>query len=185
MEIDDQQALSQFLQPGESLQWTGRPVTGLVLRKSDAMMIPFSLLWGGFALFWEYMAYSQGAPSFFLLFGGAFLLVALYIVVGRFFYDMVRRSHTVYGLTGERALILSGVLGRSLKAFNLKSTPEVSVQLRADGRGTIVFGSFSGIQTLMINTSWPGSSQSSLPAFELVDNASHVYQMIQSAQRKG
>jgi hypothetical protein len=183
MQLEDHQALSHYLQPHESLQWTGRPPGGLMFRKSDIAMVPFSLLWGGFAFFWEYGAYTAGAPIFFLLFGGVFVFVGFYIIIGRFFFDMLKRKNTIYGLTNERALILAGVFDQSLKSISLKSISEVSIQLNAHGRGTIVFGSSQRVPSMFSNSSWPGSGQTVSPSFEKIENASQVYQMVQSAQR--
>src|SRR5438046_585524 len=63
-------AIQGQLASGERLLWSGRPVEGIVFRPSDAFMIPFSLMWGGFALFWEYSVISTDkAPLFFMLWG--------------------------------------------------------------------------------------------------------------------
>jgi hypothetical protein len=55
------------------------------LRRADALFIPFSLMWAGFAFFWETMAIRGGAPFFFWLWGIPFILIGVWITVGRFF----------------------------------------------------------------------------------------------------
>ena len=61
--------LRREMSPGEHILWRGRPRPGVRFRASDALLIPFSLMWGGFAVFWEAMAWTKNAPFFFRLWG--------------------------------------------------------------------------------------------------------------------
>ena len=63
------------------------------VRPGDAGLIPFSLLWCGFAIFWESLAMKTGEllPE---LWGVPFVLVGLYFVFGRFVVDAYVRAHT-------------------------------------------------------------------------------------------
>lgn len=183
MQIEEYQEFSKYLQPNESIQWVGHPQGGILFRSSDLFLIPFSLLWGGFSFFWEYSAYTSGAPVFFLLFGSFFVIMGLYITVGRFFVDMLIREDTMYGLTNERILILSGLFSKSLKSLSIKSLPEISLSEKSNGRGTITFGSSGGMQEMFMNTSWPGSNRASAPSFEMIEDARNIFQKIQSLKR--
>lgn len=94
----------------ERFLWKGRPRQGLLFRSTDIYAIPFSLLWGGFAVFWEYsvLVNARGPANFFALWGIPFVFVGLYMVVGRFFADRYQRSRTYYGVTTSGSLFLPG-----------------------------------------------------------------------------
>ncbi len=55
-------------------------------------MIPFSIMWAGFALFWEFMVLMTDAPFFFKLWGIPFVLVGLYMLIGRFVVDAMQKE---------------------------------------------------------------------------------------------
>jgi hypothetical protein len=97
--VSTEHALSAELRRSEKLIWSGRPRQGVFLTQRDAGMIPFTLMWGGFSVFWEFKAVSSGGPLFFDLWGVPLVLVGLYMIVGRFFSEAMLRSRTYYGLT--------------------------------------------------------------------------------------
>ena len=175
--------ISRLLGAGESLLWAGVPRQGLLLRPADAYMIPFSLLWGGFAFFWEASVVRGGAPFFFALWGIPFVLVGIYLVVGRFFVDARARADTFYGLTNQRAIIVSGIFTRSVTSLNLRTLTDVSLVERTDGSGTLLFGRPHPAASWSAGMPWPGMSQLSTPTFELIPDARRVHDQLLAAQR--
>ena len=84
---------------GEKVLWSGRPRQGLMLTPRDALMIPFSLVWGGFAIFWETAVVSSKASLFMALFGIPFVVIGLFLIFGRLPFDAWLRSRIHYALT--------------------------------------------------------------------------------------
>src|SRR5436309_7822103 len=141
MEETPETLIAHELGSSERLLWCGRPRQGIALRRSDLLMVPFSLMWGGFAFFWEYSAWSiQNAPLFFVLWGIPFVLIGVYIIGGRFIVDAKQRGRTVYGVTNERILIVSGLFSRKVKSLNVRSLSDVALDEGPGGTGTITFG---------------------------------------------
>ncbi len=153
--------LSSQLDSGERLLWAGQPRGGIRLRGQDAFLIPFSLLWGGFAIFWEIMALTMTAKApgpigvIFPLFGLPFVLVGLYLIFGRFIIDAKTRERTYYGLTNERIIIVSGLFSRQTKSLQLRTLTDVSLTERVDGSGTITFGPAPLFGAFYPGGSWP------------------------------
>lgn len=169
------------LGPNEQLLWSGRPRQGPLFRGSDALLIPFSLLWGGFAVFWESSVLASGAPLFFALWGIPFVLVGLYITIGRFFLDAALRARTFYGVTTERALIISGLLSPTVRSVSLRTTSNITLEQHRDGSGTISFGSGAPFAGFYRGMPWPGMGDRLAPEFERIADARSVYQIVRQA----
>lgn len=169
------------LDPDERSLWTGFPQRGLMFRQQDIFLVPFSIAWCGFAVFWEVSVASTKAPPFFLLWGGGFVAVGLYFVFGRFVVDAINRARTIYAVTNRRVLIVSGLTTRKVQSLALDGLTELELQERSNRRGTITFGQPTAYGNW--GRSWPGSSRNAAPAFEGIENAQQVYDMIRRAQQ--
>ena len=185
MNYELEQRVRTDLSAGEKLLWSGQPAGGVRFRAADILMIPFSLLWGGFAVFWETMVLRQGAPGFMAMWGIPFVLMGVYIVVGRFFVDAAVRARTYYALTNQRVVILSGLWSRELKSLWLRNLPEIVLREGMGALGTIEFGtSAMPMGQWFRGTSWPGMSRYQPPSFDLIENPGNVYNLIRSAKQE-
>ena len=174
--------LRNTLSSDEKLIWTGKPKTGIIFRSSDALLIPFSLLWGGFALFWETSVITTGAPFFFKLWGIPFVLVGLYITIGRFFVDAKKRANTIYGITHDRIIIKSGIFSQDIKSLNIRTLSDITINQKADNSGTITLGPTDFRYSMMQGIEWPGNKQA--PRLEFIDDVKNVYDKIIALQRQ-
>jgi hypothetical protein len=167
----------------DKIQWTGTPAQGFKLSKADVFLIPFSLMWGGFAIVWETLVVAGSAPIFMRLWGIPFVLVGLYLIVGRFFWDAYVRAHTFYALTDDTALLMRAGLGAAMTTVYLPSVNNMSLRLFPDGSGSIYFGAEPQFWQ---EAGWFGNNSGpSSPVFRFVSNASAVYEKCKTGQRFG
>jgi hypothetical protein len=172
------------LAPSEKVLWHGQPRRGLVLRAADILMIPFSLAWAGFAVFWEASVVTAGAPLVFPLFGAFFVLAGSYIVFGRFIFEAWLRGRTHYAVTSERVLIVWDILSRTVKGIDYRALDEMALSERKDGTGTIVFGNSARPAWLFWGLpSWPGYGSRVGSRFDVIPDVRSVYDTIRAAKR--
>ena len=126
----------------------------------------------------------QPADPSSLFWGLAFVLIGLHYTFGRFLVDAWQRGQTAYGLTDQRAMIVSRSLrgGRQVKSLPLRTLSEVSLDARPDGSGTITLGPASGrlMPFFIGDAAWPGIARP--PIFEMIPNAREVYTLVRTAQ---
>lgn len=81
---DPRLALQPYLTGNEVLRWTGRPRQGFALYPRDLYLVPFSIFFAAFSVFWIWGASTGGL---FALFGVPFVAIGAYALVGRFVVD--------------------------------------------------------------------------------------------------
>ena len=140
---EPEQIVLAELDAGERLLWAGRPSGGIVFRRADAFMVPFSVMWAGFAVVFEVTAYRQGGLNFMALWGIPFVLIGAYLVIGRFIWDAWRRAQTFYGVTNQRVIIVSSLMSKKVKSLNLRTLSDLSLDEKRTAKGSISFGGSS------------------------------------------
>ncbi|MEO6340582.1 MAG: hypothetical protein ABIO39_11120 [Caulobacteraceae bacterium] len=174
-------AVQRHLLPQEHVVWQGRPSAGLILRPIEVLLIPFSLLWGGFAIFWNISVWVTPTPLPFKLFGLPFLVIGLYMIFGRFLVDMALRKNLLYLVTDKRILIFRNEGASTSRSLDIRHLPSLELNERADGNGTIRFGSsggmFSGVNSGGFAIWSPTFDPT--PQFLGIESVRKVYELIQ------
>lgn len=179
---------------GESLYWAGMPNRGVVFHSDDWAMVPFSLLWGGFAIFWEAgaMGYwgkgarSGGASTFMELWGIPFVLIGQYMIWGRFLYDEWLKRRTYYAVTNRRVITVQEAWKRKTSSMYLEAIP--SIEREGTMTGTLWFGTKypifagrgSGKKTRNMSRFYLGD----VPLFADIDDVDSVYRTIMDLREK-
>jgi hypothetical protein len=193
----DQRAAAKIqteLMSGESVYWAGMPNPGVVFHSDDWQMVPFSLLWGGFTIFWEAGALGYwgngargGGPSLFMtLWGIPFVAAGQYLIWGRFVVDAWLKRRTYYAATNRRALILQDGWKRKTSSIFLEEIPTISFEGTMTGtlwfgpKYPIIVGRGSRKKTRSLSRFDVGD----VPVFADIDDVESVYRLILNLREK-
>ena len=149
--------LAQNFQPDllreEKVVWAGQPDPRFRFSGGDIFLVPFSLLWAGFALF------GRRACSDF----------------------SAKKRRTFYALTNQRVLILTTLRSRRLQALFLNQLPVVNKAVQGNGVETLEFGFSPSWSAAYANSGmelFAGRSASLAPAFYDLADVDGVYQLV-------
>jgi hypothetical protein len=176
------------LSPGETVEWSGRPNSSVVFHPEDWLVVPFSLLWAGFAIFWTLgasgiISLGRNRPDqtfhwFGFIWGTPFVLAGQYFIWGRFLYDYWLKKRTCYAVTRRRALIIcTGLTGRSSSSAYLDNLSIIDKLVRSDQIGTISFGG-----PVRGKWQWGRGNPPRPLTFDDIDDADSVYRLITRLQ---
>lgn len=168
---DNYSFCNAYLLPGEYITWKGRPEKGLVFSVADIFMIPFSIFWLCFALFWELGAIQSGIP-FMMIWGLPFIAVGLYLLFGRWIHTAYLRTRTFYVITNKKLIIKKG---RRITMYDGKDLPPMTLVIHKNGNGTISFS-----ETVHYRR---GRHYSHYFALENIKDAVHAQNAISSMER--
>jgi hypothetical protein len=195
---DIPQLFKPDLQKDEKILWSGQPEPQW-FTAGDFFLIPFSLLWGGFAYSWEgsvlqiYLTNPKAGGALFMVFWGIpFVVIGTYFMFGRFFLQRLLQKNTFYALTNQRVIILSTFRGRSTQTLFLDNLPGINKTENKKGVGSIVFcsdamfprlgGAASASLSLTLNNRNRGAL--GLAAFTNIKDVNKVYDLIAKQHNK-
>jgi|CXWK01.1.fsa_nt_gi hypothetical protein len=130
--------MAAHLAPGEELLWAGRPKLGFALRGSDSFFIlcltllVMGVIWGIIAI-WRQV----GVAS--VRFSLLFLLAPVTLIVTRYWFDARLRGRTFYGVTNQRAIIVTYWLQQEIQSVYYKALLDLRSTQRWDHTGTLEF----------------------------------------------
>ena len=184
-------AVQSELTSGESILWAGQPSTSVIFHKEDALMIPFSLFWGGFAIFWEAavsgIRWTQvnGRWPLGMIWGIPFVLIGQYLIWGRFFYTAWLKKRTYYAVTNQRVIVVQDGWKRKMASSFIDSLPSLIKEGGSNGIGILRFGqtqpSWNNRRGFV---AWNGLNIGDVPTFVDIEDVDSVYRLISDLREK-
>lgn len=126
----------KYLIDSEYVLWEGKPEKGNIFNASELPIVIFSFVWLAFSLFWELTVIKSGAPIIFSLWGIPFIVIGVYLLIGRFIQKAFLRNKTYYVITNKNIIVKTG---SKIKIYNGNDLPSMDIEIHKNGNGTIIF----------------------------------------------
>jgi hypothetical protein len=190
---ESQAVIQPELTSGESILWAGQPSTSVIFHKEDVYLIPFSLFWGGFAIFWLAGAsgflgsghHSNGPWLFGMIWGVPFVLAGQYLIWGRFFYTAWKKKRTHYAVTDRRVIVVQNGWKRQMASAYLDALPTLIKEEDSNGLGTLRFAQNESMWSGRRGWgAWDGMDIGSFPTFVDVEDVQSLYRLVSELREK-
>jgi len=195
MSIIDPRAAQRFqsdLTSGETIYWAGMPNPSVIFHSDDWIEVPVSLLWTGFAVFWEGSALGlwekssgeNGMSIFMVVWGIPFVIFGNYFMWGRFLTDAWLKRRTYYAVTNTRVLVLQEGWKKKTSVAFLRHIP--TILREGAGIGTLWFGpkppfmAGRGGKT----RGWSHFHVGEIPVFADIDDVDSVHRLVMDLRTK-
>ena len=135
--VDDFDFCRSCIDQDEQVLWKGRPSKGRLLGLADVGLLVIGLLFLSFCVLWmSFTLRFTGTSIVFTLWGIPFVVIGVYLVVGRLIRKAYLRPRTLYVVTNKKLIIKAG---HGLKIYEKQMMPPMRVKYYGDGHGTIIF----------------------------------------------
>jgi hypothetical protein len=162
-----------ILDPGEEIQWQGRPDTAPVLTPGSLGKMVFGLFFAGFAVFWMIGAASTG--GLFWMFGLIHFSVGIGLMGGGMFWPGIKARYTWYSLSNKRAFIATDFPWASRKLHSYPISAQTSLSLD-DGPFKSVFFASEEYRV-------KGRTRTRRIGFKRIPDGRAVYDLMRNIQR--
>ncbi len=168
----------------ETILWQGGALNVPLLNKSDILLIPFTLIFGGLFIIYALISALMmiaGESALFSLVGITFLLIGLYILFFRIFYRKKRIQREIYFVTENRVFAFDSM--RDEVIFDI-SLNETELYL---GDKSLILGSTNSIGDFVYNLGLDIFFRKFIkatPTFKYIDDISGVYKIIIENKKK-
>ncbi len=183
MNMTKEEIISKYFEADEEVLWSGTPDALRYFMRTDFILIPLTVLIGGFMLSYAYSSMIlmfRGQSMAFALSGITLLLIGLYLIFGRIWYRHKRLSRNIYFVTSERCFVFN-----TLRDKVAADVPIYSAEPEAFQNDLFLAGKFLGgdiIYGLGLDVFFHNIVKES-PAFTAISNPEQVKKVVKRAKK--